>query len=157
MEAPEDNINFNKKSSVYENKTYKNFESLLRLYKYWDLVAFFTLLALTIAAQGLTPYLIDTLLFFESEDKETFLTNDFFEVYGHVVFTVVLLISSYQIYKSIVNRKENQNLGIRFYLFQSLKIFIYIWSSYNLLLFFAIVALLRIAVVIYFSQTKSFK
>jgi hypothetical protein len=104
-----------------------------------------------------TPYLIDLLLYFESDYSGSFLSIDILEVHAQVFFFIALFISSYQVYKSINNKKENHGLGFRFYIFQSIKVFIYLWSKFNLLLFFAIIGLLRIGLVLYFSKTKSFK
>lgn len=157
MQAPEDNIDFNNKSVVYENKTYRKFERLINIYKYWDLAEGFILFLLLLGATSLTPYLIDILLLFESDYSGTFIYVHFIENYGQVVFYVILLIASFQIYKSIENRNENQKLGARFYVFQSIKIFIYLWTKFNLLLFFAIIGMVRIGLIIYFSRTKSFK
>lgn len=157
MQAPEDDIDFNKKSAVYENRTYQQFEKLIRIYKYWDLTEVFLLFTFLIGLKLLLPYLINFLLFFQEEIRSLLFMPFGFNEFGHALFIVALMISSYQVYKSIDHRKENQKLGLRFYFFQSLKVIIYIFLNFNLLFIFAFIGLLRIAVIIYYSKTKSFK
>ena len=157
MLTPEDNIDFNNKSVVYENKTYKRFEILLQFFKYWEGVEILILFPLIIGTEVLTVYLIDFLLYFQTEFTGLFLDPYLLINHGHVIFFIILLISSYQIYRSIVKRNESQKMSARFYIFQSIKILIYFWTKFNLLLFFAIIGILRIVVVLYFSHTKSFK
>lgn len=157
MIAPEDDIDFNKKSVVYENKTYKQFEKILQLYKYWEVTEFVLLFILLLATNALIPYLVDLFMFFESDYEGFFIAANFIESHGYVLFILLLLISSYQVYKSITKTKENQKLGLRFYIFQIAKISIYILTKFNLLLVFAFVGIARILLIIFYSKTKSFK
>lgn len=157
MLAPEDNIDFNKKSIVYENKTYRSFEKLLTYFKYWELLEAFILFPLIFGGQSLTPYLVDFLLLFEVDYNGIFLYPAFVDNFAYVICFILLIIFSYQIYKSIDNMGHSKKLGARFYVFQTLKVTFYISTLFNLLLFFAIIGIARMVAVFYFSKTKSFK
>ncbi len=157
MLAPEDNIDFNKKSIVYENNTYRQFENILKWYKYWELLSCFIIFTLLLGALNLTPYLVSFLLIFESDYTGTFLSPEFYDNYIFIVVYLALIISTYQVYKSIDNKVENQKIGKRFYIFQMTKIVIYLWSQFNLLLVFAIIGFIKMGIVIYYTKTKSFK